>query len=167
VIDYTKKGKTPPGTKHTPPPRPERRTWLDIVAPHPDHIARGDRPEPASTATFTAAVRSGDPRPRRERRADPNWRPPELFTDEFPVQALVESRKSRRLAVAYRERRRRKGQRAFTRTQLAKEAHNQTVLGQMAVLEAGPDAPGNEHRYRNIYNAMLRKYGEQFLAAQS
>lgn len=157
MIDYTKPGKTPPGTQHPRPPRRERRTWHDIVAPHPDHIPPGDRPDPLDqTASFTAPVPIDDPRSRRERRAE-SRRPAELLTQpDVPVVDLIQARKQRRVSVANRARRQRKGQRRFMEQQRLRAFRDDTVRAQMQVL-AGPDSP----RRRNVYNGLVAKYGDQ------
>lgn len=162
MIDYTKPGNTPPGTKHASPPRRQHRTWQDIVVAHPDHIPLGDRPDPLDgTCTVTRPVPIDDPRSRRERRAETR-RPAELeVVEDVPVIDMLHARKQRRVQQANRDRRQRKGQRRFMESQRLRAFRDDTVRAQMQVIE-GPDTPLR----RNVLRSLVAKYGDQIEAAQ-
>jgi hypothetical protein len=169
VIDYSKPGKTPPGTKHPRPAKRDRLTWIHLVRPAQpaesdnDGVVRrlgkrlrGEQDEP-ETVTITTFEPPVDRRPRRERRADPNWEPPTLVVHkDVPIEEVAHAREGRRATKAYIARRQRRGQRNLVRTQLRKEFHDDTIRAQMDVLETR--SPGDP-MYDNVYNGLVAKHG--------
>lgn len=120
--DYTKPGKTPPGTKHTPPPRPERKTWLHFIGPAHDYTQR----EPEKTPTTVPFTRMEDG---------------VLVTRDEPFNKVAAgARMQRRFAQARRDRQRAKGQRAFTRQQLAEQRERDALLSLIRVVNGETSA---------------------------
>lgn len=140
--DYSKPGNTAPGTVHTRPSRELGKTWLDFVKPAAGFV-RKPAPTLPSTVRFTRPEPTHDataPMSRRERRELSRKTgvdfPSAFITRDEPLHAVINgARKSRRIAKANRDRRQTKGQRAFTRQNLAAARERDTILALVAVAE--------------------------------
>lgn len=84
--------------------------------------------------------------------------------EEQDVQRPVFAREQRRFTKRAKARQQRKGQRIYVRTTLAQRFREQTMEARVAVLEAGPDAPGNYHRFYNVLHALEKRYGTDEVA---
>lgn len=87
---------------------------------------------------------------------------PQDDDEDLDKQYPVNARETWRRERAYRERRRRKGQRAFVRQQLEQARNRDVVAAQLHVLQT--KNPGDPI-YDNVYNALVAKHGEDFLRA--
>lgn len=86
----------------------------------------------------------------------------ELEERELDRQVPVNARATARARQRALDRRRRKGQIAFTRQQLARAYRDDTIRAQMRALD-GPDTPMR----RNVLNATMVTYGDQLQGVQA